>query len=238
MMNDDLTNASPMILAIDTATGGCSVALCRGTGTLAMENEAMTKGHAEALAPMVARVLKTAGATPEDLDAIAVTHGPGAFTGLRIGLSMARAMALALGVPGIGVTTLEAVAAGASEGTHGLVVCIESRREDVYAQLFSADGAPASEPEACDGARLKELYGAQSTAQLLAGDAAVRTHEMLAGVGVDAALSPAPALPDPVVIAAIARARLKLGERSVAPEPLYLRAPDAKLPKSGGRARP
>ena len=113
------------LLALDTATAACSVALWRDGAVLARRFEAMLRGQSEALMPMVGAVLAEAGCGFKDLDAIAVTVGPGAFTGLRIGLAAARGMALAAELPLIGVTTLEAVVHGVPPSRIGRASCRE-----------------------------------------------------------------------------------------------------------------
>src|ERR1700751_2488132 len=102
-----------LILAIDTALEACAAAVL-DTGAskvIASESQAMKRGHAEALMPLIARVMKGSGLAFAALDRIAVTNGPGSFTGLRVGLSAARGVALAAGKPAVGVTTLAAYAA-------------------------------------------------------------------------------------------------------------------------------
>ena len=95
---------------MDTSTVGCSAALWRDGGIVAAHAAEMARGQSVALVPMIQDVMLEAHQAFEELDAVAVTVGPGAFTGLRIGLAAARGMALALGVPCLGVTTLETVA--------------------------------------------------------------------------------------------------------------------------------
>src|SRR5580693_8596370 len=111
-----------LILAIDTALDACAAAvLDTDAGKLiAQQSEAMKRGHAEALMPLIARVIKQAGIGFAALDRIAVTTGPGSFTGLRVGLSAARGIALAANKPVVGVTTLTAYAAPivSESGTH------------------------------------------------------------------------------------------------------------------------
>ena len=229
----------PTVLALDTATTGCSACVWRAGQALAAESDPMARGQAGALMPMIDRVLDAAGVLPGDLDAVAVTRGPGAFTGLRIALATARGFALALGVPCVGVTTLEAVAHGvpAQERTGAKVLaCVESKREDIFVQVFADDLTALSAPLACGVDAIAGLFEA-GEALLLVGDAAVRAQTMLqdAGADVSAHISTAAALPDPVVVAAIAATRLD--GNAPPPEPLYLRPPDAKLPKAEGRLR-
>src|SRR5437763_8038701 len=102
-----------LILAIDTALDACAAGvLDTDAGKLvAQESSSMKRGHAEALMPLIGRVIKASGLGFASLDRIAVTTGPGSFTGLRVGISAARGIALAAGKPAVGVTTLTAFAA-------------------------------------------------------------------------------------------------------------------------------
>ena len=226
-------------MAFDSATTGCSVAVWRGGQVLAHDAREVGRGQAEVLLPMAADALRTAGLAPQDLDGVAVTRGPGGFTGMRIGLAAARGFALALGVPCIGVTTLEAVARGTRmderEG-HTILAAIESKREDVYVQLFDQDLKALSAPLAAAGPALAELVRAHPTPSVV-GDAALRARDMLNQEGLDSAISTAPAMPDTRLVADIAAARFH-PVPTAPPEPLYLRPPDAKRPKNQGRARP
>lgn len=230
----------PTLLALDSATTGCSVCVWRAGQVLAAQSQPMARGQAQALMPMLDAVLDAAGLAPDAIDGVAVTRGPGAFTGLRIALSAARGFALALGVPCVGVTTLEAVAAAVPEDerTSGIgrkvLACVESKRDDIYVQLFSSDLAPLTDPLAAEGAALKGLF-ADGEQIVLVGDAAERAREMLDGADLDVVTSAADPLPDPAVVARLAAPRLNTAHG--APEPLYLRPPDAKLPKNQGRLR-
>jgi tRNA threonylcarbamoyladenosine biosynthesis protein TsaB len=98
------------VLAIDTALNACAAALVCGGETRATQSETMERGHAERLAPLVDEMMRGVGATFNEIDRIVVTVGPGSFTGVRVGLSFARGLALALGRPCVGVSTLEALA--------------------------------------------------------------------------------------------------------------------------------
>ncbi|MCW8914269.1 MAG: tRNA (adenosine(37)-N6)-threonylcarbamoyltransferase complex dimerization subunit type 1 TsaB [Magnetovibrio sp.] len=235
-----MTQNSLIILSLDCATTGCSVAVLKDGDVLALDARVMARGQAEVLLPMVKGVLETANLQNADLNAIAVTRGPGAFTGMRIGLSAARAFAMALGVPCIGVTTLEAVAHGisiAERQGQRILAAVESKRADIYVQLFDANFAPLCEPQAADGAAIAALI--ENDADILTvGDGAVRAQEMVAEHGLKIALSQAPALPDARIVATIAQARYEDALDAPPPAPLYLRPPDAKLPKNQGRARP
>lgn len=177
-------------------------------------------------------VLEEASLTPADLTALAVTIGPGTFTGLRVGLAAARGLALARALPLVGVTTLEAVAAPVeAEPQETIAAAFDARRGEVYLQAFDAEGRPQSEPalvplEAVPG----ELPGLCFVA---VGTGAGLVAERLAREGISCRLSDAAPQPDALHVARIAAARLEAhgpDRYRVAPAPLYLRAPDAKLP--------
>src|SRR5437588_10822850 len=135
-----------LILAIDTALDACAAGvLDTDAGRLiAMESQAMKRGHAEALMPLIGRVMRDSGVAFASLDRIAVTTGPGSFTGLRVGLSAARGIALAANKPVVGVTTLTAYAAPvvSQNPEQPVVSAIDARHEQVYFQVVSGNGAP------------------------------------------------------------------------------------------------
>jgi tRNA threonylcarbamoyladenosine biosynthesis protein TsaB len=212
-----------IILALDTALGACSVAVTREGRVLASRSEAMTRGHQERLAPMVRDVIDASGLAFSALERIAVTVGPGSFTGLRVGLSFAKGLALALDKPCVGVGTLDALAASV-ETTGACVAVIDAGRGGAYFQVF-VDGGPVTAPDRAPieiaAARVIEL---QIGALWLTGPGAALLEGLAPGAGMDLA-----AAPD---IAAVAR--LATAASPAPPRPLYLRPPDA-LPKS---ARP
>jgi tRNA threonylcarbamoyl adenosine modification protein YeaZ len=201
-----------MILAIDTSAAQCAVALLDGEAV--SMRAPMERGHAEALFPMIDAVLARAGAAYADLARIAVCTGPGSFTGLRVGVAAARGLALALGVPAIGVSRFEALAA---EAGGPVAVCLAGGGSSVYLQLFEADGRQAGAPRLLGAGALAAAIPAGI--RRFAGDGAPR----IAG---EAGLLPE-GLPDPEVIARIAAARAP-GEP---PRPLYLRGADAAPPR-------
>src|SRR5205807_6797720 len=136
--------AGMRVLALDTALDACAAAVLdtEGRDLLASETQPMSRGHAEALMPMVARVMDAARLEFSDIDRIAVTVGPGSFTGVRVGIAAARGIALAAGKPAIGLTTLAAFTAPhVAAGFAGTVVpVIDARHGQVYMQVFGPGG--------------------------------------------------------------------------------------------------
>ncbi len=128
------------VLALDTATEACSVALLTDEGLFARFE--VGRGQAEAVLDMVAAVLGEAGSVLGDLDGIAASVGPGAFTGVRISVSMAQGLAFGAALPVIPVTTLEALALQAVHGgAHQVLACLDARMGEVYWGCFKADPA-------------------------------------------------------------------------------------------------
>lgn len=228
------------ILGFDTATSACSAAVWEDGRIAARRFEPMSRGQSERLVPMVREVLSEAGADFSDLDLLAVTTGPGAFTGLRIGLAAARGMALAGDLACFGVTTLDAVAAGVSEHERekaNVLVVLDSKRAEVYAQAFRSDLRPLSGAQALMPADLAALT-ANGERVLVAGDGAGQAVEALKDKGIEAVLSTAPGVPDAATVAAIAAERWSPDQPAEPLRPLYLRPPDAKASKNGGGIRP
>src|SRR3984885_15501540 len=128
-----------LILALDTALGACAAGVLDTDAgkLLGRESQAMKRGHAEALMPLIARVIEQSGIGFAGLDRIAVTTGPGSFTGLRVGLSAARGIALAADKPVVGVTTLAAYAAPivSENGKHPIISAIDARHDQVFFQV-------------------------------------------------------------------------------------------------------
>ena len=232
------------ILGFDTATSACSAAVWEDGRIAARRFEPMSRGQSERLMPMVREVLSEAGADFPDLDLLAVTTGPGAFTGLRIGLAAARGMALAGDLACFGVTTLDAVAAGVSETERqkaNVLVVLDSKRAEVYAQAFRSDLRPLSEAQALMPADLAALTAngeGDADRVLVAGDGAGQVIQALKDKGIEAVLSTAPGVPDAATVAAIAAERWSSDQPAEPLRPLYLRPPDAKASKNGGRIRP
>lgn len=226
------------LLVFDTSCGACSVAVWSGDCTIAERYEAMSRGQAERLLPMIEETLAAAGMAWGRLDAVGVTRGPGAFTGIRIGLAAARGLALARGIPAIGISTFEALAVRAPAGC---MVAIDTKRNDFYCQLFGPDGAAAGDPGILAPDKAIALAGAQGVPVVTDTPAPAGSE---AGRGGDRA--PDGSLAGPPRAAAfaslVARRYEALGKDGRAglapPHPLYLRPPKARLPEARRNAHP
>ncbi len=133
----------PTILHIETATDVCSVALSRGAEVIGLKEEAGGNNHAKHLLPFVEEALKQGGCTVKDLDGVAVSVGPGSYTGLRIGVSTAKGIAYTAGIPVMAIGTLEGIAQGAKASWTGsddvqpqIVPMIDARRMEVFTSRY------------------------------------------------------------------------------------------------------
>jgi tRNA threonylcarbamoyladenosine biosynthesis protein TsaB len=220
---------------MDCSAVACSVAVGDSGGLLAYQCREMIRGHAAALAPMTKQVMASAGVSFSNLSAVAATVGPGSFTGIRIGLAMARGIGLAAEVPVIGVTSFEAVAAACqAEKVGPLLVVLETKRPDLYLQAFTASGAEACEPMVLDPTDIPafiETAFAGGDFQL-AGDGAARL--VSAGPLGNPGARPWTELGDPLHpgppeakwVLEAARSCLANTDSLRPPRPMYLRAPD------------
>jgi tRNA threonylcarbamoyladenosine biosynthesis protein TsaB len=215
------------------------VAVAAGDNALCVESRTMPHGQAEALLPLVDRVMREARLAPSTLDLITVTTGPGSFTGIRVGLAAARGIALALGMPLFGVTSFEAGAAAceADPVERSLLVALDSRRADLYIQLFDPAHHALGPPAAVLPEALAEIVTAAAGSRPLAvtGDAAARAAAALdgrdwAGVVLDGE-------PPAVGALRVALRQWRRGGRGGVARPLYLRAPDVTLAAGLGAPR-
>lgn len=202
--------ARMLILAFDTCMAAVSVAVWRDGAVLAAARVVLAQGQAEALMPLIEKTMTQAGVGYDQLDRIAVTVGPGSFTGVRVGLAAARGVGLAAGKPVIGVTTTEVLAAQVNKAR--VLVTIDTKRGDFYAQRFE------------DGKAIDEI--AVISADTLAGEDPAQMLVLRDGDGL---------LPDVAVLARLAATR---APEPGGPLPVYARAPDAVIPQHGGRLRP
>jgi tRNA threonylcarbamoyladenosine biosynthesis protein TsaB len=214
------------ILAADTALGACSVAVLDGAHVRAHRFEPMERGHAEALAPMVEDAMRQSGIAFADIERLAVTTGPGTFTGQRVGLAFMRGLRVALKKPLVGVTTLEAMCAAALDEakTDYAAAIHDARRGEAYLAIASKTQTllpPTIVMLDAAASKISEIVPHASIA--LAGTAA----QIVAGALGTRAIVTSVHQPDALWVARLAAAA---PEPIGAPHPLYLRAPDAKLP--------
>jgi len=215
------------VLAIDTALAACSVAVLDTEllGVLASDSLPMARGHAEALMPLVAELMRRADLAFADIDRVAVTTGPGSFTGLRVGIAAARGIALAADKPAIGVSTLTAYAAPhlADDETTRVIAAIDARHDQVYLQVFGPADRVLIAPRL---APLSEAVRAASEApSRIVGSAAQAVADRLPNGAPTPLRVDARDAPD---IVWVARMGAVLPEGQSPPRPQYLRAPDAQ----------
>ncbi|OJX81939.1 tRNA (adenosine(37)-N6)-threonylcarbamoyltransferase complex dimerization subunit type 1 TsaB [Magnetospirillum sp. 64-120] len=211
-----------LILALDSAGSACSVALWRDGAVLARRFAVMARGQSEVLVPMVGEVMAAAGTDFAALDLLAVSVGPGAFTGIRIGLATARALALAAGKPVAGIATTHAVAAAVpvdQRQGRDILVVVDSRRAELWVQRFDAQARPLGPILAL----APEQVAAQMAGPLaLAGD----------GAALVAALLPQAQVTETTHVDAALVAELAARnwpDRVLPAEPLYLRDADVTM---------
>ena len=218
------------VLAFDTSMAACSAAILHdGAASPIQCFERMERGHAEALFPMIEVVMAEAGCGFGDLTKLAVTIGPGSFTGVRAGVAAARGFALAAKLPVVTATSLEIMAHSAVKGTiaseraNGFMVAHDARRGEFYIQRFGTEGEPLSVPELCSLA--EAACSLPESMQLLVGSgaAAIALEAERRGRELRAILPGL--LPEALYLADIAS--VKTAEFCPV-APLYLRAPDAK----------
>jgi len=216
-----------LILAIDTALDACAAAVL-DTGTsrlIARESQPMKRGHAEALMPLIARVMKEAGLPFAALDRVAVTAGPGSFTGLRVGLSAARGFALATGKAAVGLTTLSAYAAPvvSESGEQPVITAIDARHEHVYFQAVNGDGSGLITPQVAPIAEVLAAW--RFGPPRLVGNAAQILADRWPADAPPPVKVDAQGAPD---IAWVAWLGAAVNPNAAPARPFYLRAPDAK----------
>ncbi len=236
------------ILAFDTALGGISVGVIAANGHVVSRMVEMQREQASQLIPLIQEVLNEAQSDFKAIDLIVCTNGPGSFTGLRIGLSTARVLGLALSVPVIGVNTLDLMArhyiiANNSEikdtdtDSPDWLILLETKRTDFYGRYYNADGVPQSPSFALETSEIMEQ--APNRPLKIGGDAAKRFQ---ANVTEDNATFFADRcarfefneeykLSDPILLAQIGLEQYEREDDQGAPQPLYLRGADVSQPK-------
>ncbi|MFI5015003.1 MAG: tRNA (adenosine(37)-N6)-threonylcarbamoyltransferase complex dimerization subunit type 1 TsaB [Hyphomicrobiales bacterium] len=216
-----------IVLALDTALAACSVCLFDSDRdkVLASESAILGRGHAEALLPMLERVVAKLDGGWEGIARIGVVVGPGSFTGLRVGIAAARAAALATGRPAVGVTTLTALAAplvGISDGAP-IAAAIDAKHGNLFFQVFSPEGRPLDEPAALPLEEAAFRIGERPIHLVGSGSSALQAALSRAGGVVKSSL--AEAVPDIVCVAKLAA---DADPRRAPPNPLYIKGANAR----------
>ena len=211
------------ILAIDTCETHCSAGLLLDSGQSYVRSENLGRGHAERLLPMIDELLNEAGLVYADITRIAVTRGPGTFTGLRVGLSVARGLALSLGVPCVGLSALVVLAAQVPAASATVHTVIKGRGGQVFYQAFG---------QRCE----RDLPTAKGDAQNIDAVEAAALVNADAGPVIGSAASllgdVSEARDEPVDVLTLAGLARPLEPKEFAPEPFYLRPADAVKAKA------
>jgi len=211
-----------LVFAIDTASVFCAASLVDNGRTVARASENIGKGHAEYLTGQIVAVMNEAGKNFADIDRISVNTGPGSFTGVRVGISAARGLALALNRPAIGISAFEALAYEAAQHykNRPVTVVLEAYRDALYVQDFDTDN-PAIHAPRIDTA--KAVAASLAETSILTGSGAQKVAQ----------LAPRPLARTGPTAAIETYALLAAGkEPAGSPRPLYMRAPDAR-PQTG-----
>lgn len=230
-------------LALDSCFDACSAALASEDGVvLASAFEPMTMGHAERLVPMITEVIDRARIGFSEVDRVAVTIGPGTFTGTRIGVAAARGLALALDKELIGETSLAVMAetiaddlaeeGEASLSGHEILIATDARRDEVYCQLFRAEGvSELGEPRVVSPAEAASMINPDNRCTL-AGSGAPSVAAAAAEIGLAVSTRRPELLPDAAFLARRVSCNRHSEQATKRVAPLYLRPADAK-PQSG-----
>jgi tRNA threonylcarbamoyladenosine biosynthesis protein TsaB len=225
------------VLGIETATPVCGVALGREDAVLVERSLNVGTHHAERLLPMIRDALGEAGMGLRDLDGIAVSIGPGSFTGLRIGLSTAKSLCWSAGLPLVAVSTLEAMAAQFPHAGCPVCPALDARKKEVYAALYDTSSGCARTLMAPAAVSPVPFVSSLAGPTLFVGDGArLYRREVVAALGERARFAPPPLdRPSAASVAALGLSRLGRGETEdlARVEPVYLRKSEAEL-KHGG----
>lgn len=227
-----MTKNCDIILAFDTAMGACSATLYKLSTQeiLAKKQELMNRGQAERLVPMIDEIITESGIAYNDIDLIACTHGPGAFTGLRLSLATAKVLSLSLKTPAIGVSTLKALYQSSSDAkSSNVMVCMETKRKDYYCQVFDVDGNELTEPKS---SKLEDVISyIEEFSPYIIGDANERLKIELQNQSIEYSAMSDLLHPDCIEIAKIASKDYNPeAMRLQNIEPLYLREADVSFP--------
>jgi tRNA threonylcarbamoyladenosine biosynthesis protein TsaB len=221
-------------LGFDTATPAVSVALHDGTQVRSEAFAVDTRRHGELLAPMIAKVMADAGASRDELSVVAVGVGPGPYTGLRVGVVTARVFGSVLGIPVYGVCSLDLIAAATRAPGPEFLVATDARRKEVYWARYDAMNPGSRRLEGPLVGRASSIAGVVGSAELAAAGSGAQLYPEAFGQVIG------PVYPDARTLCQVVAQRLDgaAGPELLAPEPLYLRRPDAREPGPPKRVTP
>ena len=221
------------VLAFDTVTSSCAIKIWQNHEILAEEQVFIDRGHAEVLVPLIESALVSAKLSYQELDLLAVTTGPGAFTGIRIGLATARSLAIVCKIPLIGITNFEALVHATPKPDRvgrRILVVLETKRSDFYICMYDENLSVLVGPRTIGGAELGLLV--QKGTLLLAGDAIERALPFLEVPGIQVVKPASKTYVDPAIIAELAVSMVSRGVALDKPVPFYLKPPDVNVPKT------
>ena len=220
------------VLAFDTTTSSCSIAILQNDSILGQVQGIADRGHAEALLPLIEQVLFEAKLRYQDLDLLAVTVGPGAFTGIRIGLATARSLALATKLPLIGITNFDALVGAIHKSKiagHNVIVILETKRSDFYVCIYDDNLHVLTEPKVINGTELETLL---PKGRILAvGDGVDRALPFIKSGVADITMPNSETHVDPVIVAKLAADIFAGGVPDEKPVPFYLKPPNVNVLK-------
>ncbi len=213
-----------MNIYIDTAVKGCNIALFDQDNIWASVQESIERGHAEAILPLYEDLMQSIGKKPQDIENVYVSVGPGSFTGLRVGLSVARFIGFSLGIPVHGITSFQAFSANVKSDKDRCVV-VETKRSDFYVQVFDKNYDALNDPQsvsANDVAGMLEKY----PDCVITGDAVDRLMSEISNLTQEIQQQDMISIDD--VIAAIQSGAIK----TIKPDAFYIRDADVSQPKN------
>jgi tRNA threonylcarbamoyladenosine biosynthesis protein TsaB len=217
--------SSPLILAIESATARVGCAVGAADEVLASAQSTRPRRHAESLVPQIRFVLEQAGVTTRDIELVAVDVGPGLYTGLRVGVTTAKAMAHTLAVPVIAVTSLDAIAHEAG-GDADITVAIDARRGEVFHadyRVGDLGSSTGSEPAVSSPEVLAGVLAGRPGVRIV-GDGAIAHEAVFTSSGLSVG---GPSYPSAEAVLALAVSRIDAAVSPAEIEPRYLRRPDA-----------
>lgn len=217
------------ILAFDTALGGLSVGVMASNGQTSVKQMETGREQASLLIPVIQEVLEDVSLTLKDVDLMVTTIGPGSFTGVRIGMTTAKTLSLALECPVVGLNTLD-VMAHHYDGDEPLLCVLETKRQDFYGRYYDAQRNAVSDPVATSAQEIIEA--APFDAFAVGGDCLERFQKE---TGTQATLLETIMMPDPLILARLSASAFEKNGANESLEPLYLRAADTSMPKNKPR---